>query len=100
MLWSNILSLLLFFKAIFPNFGCKSTPIATGNKTCKDSFIITLVRSKSPPLVLIKIPIQTGVIKTPIILEREALKIAEVIFPLARDVITTDEETVDGNAAK
>ena len=36
----------------------------------------------------------------PISPEIEALKIAEVTFPLAIDTITTEEETVEGKHAK
>lgn len=36
----------------------------------------------------------------PIIPEIEALKIAEVTFPLAMETITTEDETVEGKLAK
>ena len=36
----------------------------------------------------------------PIKPEIDALKIAEVTFPLAMETITTDEETVDGKLAR
>ena len=45
-------------------------------------------------------PIQSGVITIPIIPEILALKIAAGIFPLAIETITTDDDTVEGNAAK
>ena len=42
----------------------------------------------------------SGVITIPISPEIEALKMAEVIFPLAIETITTDEDTVDGRLAR
>ena len=44
-------------------------------------------------------PIQTGVIKTPSKLDMLALKIAEGTFPFAIETMTTEEDTVEGNAA-
>ena len=44
--------------------------------------------------------IQIGVINIPMILETLALKIAAAMFPRAMETITTDEETVDGKAAR
>ena len=45
-------------------------------------------------------PIQSGVITIPINPEILALKIAAGILPFAMETITTEEETVDGKAAK
>jgi hypothetical protein len=44
--------------------------------------------------------IHTGVIKTPSKLEILALNIAAEIFPCAIETITTDDETVEGKAAR
>ena len=48
----------------------------------------------------IKKLINKGVITIPINPEMEALNIAEVTFPFAMETMTTEEETVEGNAAK
>ena len=54
-----------------------------------------------PTVVFSSIPlINRGVMKIPRILETLALKIAAAIFPLAIETITTEEETVDGKAAR
>lgn len=45
-------------------------------------------------------PNHRGVIAIPIIPEILALKMAAGILPLAMDTITTEEDTVDGRAAK
>ncbi|BFM45138.1 hypothetical protein CFS9_37790 [Flavobacterium sp. CFS9] len=45
-------------------------------------------------------PTQSGVTTTPIKLEMLALKIAAGIFPLAIETMTTEEDTVDGKAAR
>ncbi len=45
-------------------------------------------------------PIQMGVMNTPARLETEALKIAAGTFPRAIDTITTEDDTVEGKAAR
>src|SRR5690554_845723 len=55
---------------------------------------------KSPVVCCKKRPIQRGVIIIPIKPEILALNMAAGILPFAIETITTDEDTVDGNAAK
>ncbi|GAA6765542.1 hypothetical protein AAFH68_14780 [Flavobacterium sp. CGRL1] len=45
-------------------------------------------------------PTQSGVTITPIKLEMLALKMAAGMLPLAIETMTTEEETVDGKAAR
>ena len=59
-----------------------------------------LVKSKSRFDFVKNNPIQSGVTTMPINPEILALKIAPGTLPRAIDTITTDEETVDGTAAK
>ncbi|BDX36964.1 hypothetical protein CYCD_03190 [Tenuifilaceae bacterium CYCD] len=59
-----------------------------------------LPKLKSPTACCKKSPIHNGVIIIPNNPEILALKIAAGIFPLAMDTITTEEDTVDGNAAR
>ena len=59
-----------------------------------------LVTSKLPVAEAMNRPTQSGVTTTPIKLEMLALKIAAGMLPLAIEIITTEEETVDGKAAR
>ena len=45
-------------------------------------------------------PIHIGVRKTPKRLETDALNMADGIFPRAIETITTEDETVEGRAAR
>src|SRR6218665_1901165 len=56
--------------------------------------------SKSPVEEAINSPTQSGVTTTPIKLEMLALKMAAGMLPLAMETMTTEEETVDGKAAR
>ena len=56
--------------------------------------------SKLPVAEAMNSPTQSGVTTTPIKLEMLALKMAAGMLPLAMETITTEEETVDGNAAR
>src|SRR5690606_42154326 len=56
--------------------------------------------SKSPGAEAMNSPTHSGVTTTPIKLEMLALKMAAGRLPRAMDTITTEAETVDGEAAK
>ena len=56
--------------------------------------------SKSPVAEAINSPTHSGVTNTPIKLEILALNIAAGMLPRAMETITTEEETVEGKAAK
>ena len=56
--------------------------------------------SKEPVFCLTNQPIQNGVTTIPINPEIVALNMAAGTFPFAIETITTEEETVEGNAAK
>lgn len=47
-----------------------------------------------------KMPIQSGVMNTPMSVEMLALKMAAGMLPLAMETITTEEETVEGRHAR
>ena len=83
-----------------PSFECKRRPSTTGASTCKQSLMMVSNNSAEPPVSSIKKLIHMGVIKIPMILEMLALKIAADKFPPAMDINTTDDETVDGKAAR
>lgn len=59
-----------------------------------------LLKSNSVADLVKNKPIQRGVTTMPIRPEMLALKIAPGILPRAIDTITTDDETVEGTAAK
>src|SRR5690606_8203412 len=56
--------------------------------------------SKSPVAEAMNNPTHSGVTTTPIKLEMLALKMAAGMLPLAMETMTTEEETVDGKAAR
>ena len=58
------------------------------------------LKSKFPDVFDKKSPIHNGVTKIPIKPEILALKMAAAKLPLAIETNTTEEETVEGNAAK
>ena len=74
--------------------------MTTGIKICFTSSHTVLNSSKLACSALRKSPIHNGVITIPIILEILALNIAAGRLPPAIDTITTEEETVEGRAAK
>ena len=59
-------------------------------------FRMTPPRSIDPPSDAMNHAIRAGVAKTPMRLERLALKIATGTSPRARDVIATEDDTVEG----
>src|SRR5690606_7141330 len=96
---SNNVNCRLYLKAHLPKYGCNSSPAITG-------IIISFIKPQytSPKTSISpksrKNCIHNGVIITPINPDILALKIAAEIFPRAMETITTEEDTVDGNAAK
>ena len=76
------------------------TPRIIGKIACAVSESKTTPKPRPPVSASTKIRIQSGVMKTPSKVEKLASKIAAGTFPRAMFVITTDDETVDGSAAK
>src|SRR5687767_9483482 len=99
MLWSNNRNFCLWVSAKVPQNRCSKRPSATGISTCMVSFKKMSVGSKSGFSFRKKL-IQKGVSSMPSKLEMLALKIAAGKFPPATETITTDDETVDGKAAR
>lgn len=98
--WSKVFRAVLYLSANHPKRLLSSMPIINGKSTCKQSLPMMLQASKLPVSATINSPTQSGVINKPTRLEILALKMAAGILPLAIETITTDEETVEGKAAR
>ena len=101
MVWSNLRSVSLCFSAKVPQRLLSAIPNTTGKSICKTNFpMITDKPDISIPTALDKIRlIHNGVMNMPMRLEMLALNMAAGRLPPAMETITTDEDTVDGNAA-
>lgn len=97
---SNIVKDFLCLSANFPQKRCSIKPRITGAKILMINSKNTAPKSKLSPRASKNIPIQSGVTIIPINPEILALKIAPGILPLAMETMTTDDDTVDGSAAR
>lgn len=98
-LLSKLDNILLFLVAQLPQNLCNNRP----NKTGRIISIISPAYTSNNTFSVVKSKnrlIQSGVKTTPIKPEILALKIAAGTLPLASDTMTTDDETVEGSAAR
>src|SRR5699024_293999 len=88
-----------YWLTAFSKVRCNKKPAASG-KIIWQIKRHTISPNAGVPVSERKKPSQNGVAATPIIPERLALKIAAGMFPFANETKITEEETVDGTAAK
>ena len=97
---SNMVNCFLYRFANSPQNRCNAIPRITGSSIFTISSTNVSPRLNEFPRDSKNRPIHNGVMKIPIKPEILALKIAPGIFPLAIETITTEEETVEGKAAR
>src|SRR5690606_22915217 len=77
-----------------------SCPSAIGTNTSSTTLAMTLPSGMDSPDAAIKKAISSGVTNTPSRLDRVALNTASGTLPRASEVIATEDDTVDGSAAR